>query len=160
MAALEIRSATDQDAGVVLQLIRDLAEYEKLSPMVTATEDKIRATLFRESPAAEVLLAYRGAECIGFAVFYATYSTFLAQPGIFLEDIFVKPHARGLGAGRALLKRVAEVARSRQCGRVEWEVLDWNEPSIAFYRKLGAEPVEGWTKYRLTGDALERLGGF
>lgn len=157
MAAIEIRPATGQDVAVVLQMIRDLAEYEKLTHVVVATEDKIRATLLGENPAADVLLAYQGAECIGFAVFFATYSTFLAQPGIFLEDIFVKPHARGQGAGLALLKHVAAIARERGCGRVEWEVLDWNKPSIEFYRKLGATPVEGWTKYRLAGEALERL---
>jgi GNAT superfamily N-acetyltransferase len=154
---IEIRDATVQDAIVVLQMIRDLAEYEKLSHIVVATEDKIRQTLFSEDPAAEVLLAYQGAECVGFAVFFATYSTFLAQPGIHLEDIFVKPHARGQGAGLALLKRIAAIAQERGCGRMEWEVLDWNQPSIEFYKKLGARPVEGWTKYRLTGDALERL---
>lgn len=157
MPNIEIRDATVQDAIVVLQMIRDLAEYEKLSHIVVATEDKIRQTLFSEDPAAEVLLAYQGAECVGFAVFFATYSTFLAQPGIHLEDIFVKPHARGQGAGLALLKRIAAIAQERGCGRMEWEVLDWNQPSIEFYKKLGARPVEGWTKYRLTGDALERL---
>jgi GNAT superfamily N-acetyltransferase len=138
-------------------MIRDLADYEKLSHVVVATEDKIRETLFGENPPADVLLAYQSAECIGFAVFFATYSTFLGQPGIFLEDIFVKPHARGQGAGLALLKRVAAIAQERGCGRMEWEVLDWNQPSIEFYKKLGATPVDGWTKYRLTGEAFERL---
>lgn len=157
MPAVEIRPATEQDAPIVLQMIRDLAEYEKLSHLLVATEDKIRETLFAEHPVADVLLAYKAEECIGFAVFYATYSTFLAQPGIFLEDIFVKPHARGQGAGLALLKCIAAIAQVRGCGRVEWEVLDWNQPSIEFYRKLGASPVEGWTKYRLTGEALERM---
>jgi GNAT superfamily N-acetyltransferase len=157
LSNIEIRSATVQDVAVVLQMIRDLAEYEKLSHVVVATDDKIRATLFGENPAADVLLAYQGAECIGFAVFFGTYSTFLAQPGIYLEDIFVKPHARGRGAGLALLKRLAAIAQERGCGRVEWEVLDWNQPSIEFYNKLGARPVEDWTKYRLTGEALERL---
>ena len=113
--------------------------------------------MFDENPAADVLLAYQGAECVGFAVFFATSSTFLAHPGIFLEDIFVKPHARGQGAGVALLKRIASIARERGCGRMEWEVLDWNQPSIDFYKKLGATPVEGWTKYRLMNEALERL---
>jgi GNAT superfamily N-acetyltransferase len=157
LSNIEIRSATEQDAAVVLQMIRDLAEYEKLSHVVVATEDKIRATLFSEDPAADVLLAYQGEECIGFAVFFATYSTFLAQPGIYLEDIFVKPNARGQGAGLALLKRIAAIAQSRGCGRVEWEVLDWNKPSIEFYEKLGARSLEGWTKYRLAGEALERM---
>ena len=157
MIKIEIRPAAEQDIAVVLQMIRDLAEYEKLSHVVVATEEKIRETLFVENPVADVLLAYQGDECIGFAVFYATYSTFLAQPGIFLEDIFVKPHARGQGAGLALLKCVAAIAQVRGCGRVEWEVLDWNQPSIEFYEKLGARPVEGWTKYRLTGEALDRM---
>jgi GNAT superfamily N-acetyltransferase len=138
-------------------MIRDLADYEKLTDRVSATEEKIRKTLFCENPAADVLLAWRGDECVGFAVFFSTYSTFLAQRGIYLEDIFVKPHARGQGAGLALLKCIAAIAQIRGCGRVEWEVLDWNEPSIEFYNKLGAKPVDGWTKYRLTGDALEQL---
>jgi GNAT superfamily N-acetyltransferase len=138
-------------------MIRGLAEYEKLTHLVVATEEKVRATLFGETPAADVLLAYDGAECAGFAVFFSSYSTFLAQPGIFLEDIFVKPHARGKGIGLALLKRIAAIAQERGCGRVEWDVLDWNESAITFYKKLGAQPVEGWTKYRLTGDALARL---
>jgi len=157
LVAIEIRPATKQDAAVVLQMIRDLADYEKLTHAVVATEDKIRATLFCENPAADVLLAYQGIECVGFAVFFATYSTFLAQPGIFLEDIYVKTHARGQGTGLALLRRIAAIARERGCGRVEWEVLDWNQTSIEFYKKLGAAPVEGWTKYRLTGEALKQL---
>lgn len=155
--SVQIRPATSYDAPVVLEMIRALADYEKLTHLVVATEDKIRATLFGEHPAADVLLAYQGQECIGFAVFYATYSTFLAQPGIFLEDVYVKPGARGQGAGLALLRSVAAVAQERGCGRVDWEVLDWNQPSIDFYNKLGATPVDGWIKYRLTGDALERL---
>jgi GNAT superfamily N-acetyltransferase len=157
MAAIQIRPAVEQDVSVVLQMIRDLAEYEKLSHAVVATEDRIRATLFAARPAADVLLAYREAECVGFAVFFETYSTFLAASSVYLEDIFVKPHARGRGAGLALLSRVAAIAKERGCERVEWEVLDWNQPSIEFYRKLGAAPVEGWTKYRLTGEALARL---
>ena len=138
-------------------MIRALADYEKLTHRVVATEDKIRATLFGEHPVADVLLAYQSEECIGFAVFYPTYSTFLAQRGVFLEDIYVKPSARGQGAGLSLLRSVAAAARERGCGRVDWEVLDWNQPAIKFYQKLGANPMDGWTKYRLTGDALERL---
>src|SRR5262249_43611614 len=148
------RPAKIEDAPVVLQMICDLAEYEKLTDAVTATEEKVRATLFGEKPAADVLLAFDGAEPAGFALFFSTYSTFLAQPGIYLEDIFVKPHARGRGIGLALLKRIAAIARERGCGRVEWDVLDWNEPAITFYKKLGAMPVDGWTKYRLTGQAI------
>ena len=157
MPSVHIRTATAEDAPVVLEMIRGLAEYEKLTHMVVATEEKVRATLFGEKPAADVLLAYDGAECVGFAVFFSSFSTFLAQPGIFLEDIFVKPHARGKGIGWALLKRIAAIAQARGCGRVEWDVLDWNEPAITFYKKLGAKPVEGWTKYRLTGEALANL---
>jgi len=158
MASILIRPATAEDTPVVLQMIRGLAEYEKLTHVFVATEEKIRATLFGDHPAADVLLAFDDAECVGFAVFFPTYSTFLAQPGIFLEDIFVKPHARGRGIGLALLKRIAAIAQARGCGRMEWDVLDWNEPAITFYKKLGATPVDGWTKYRLTGEALERLG--
>jgi GNAT superfamily N-acetyltransferase len=157
LASVQIRAATAGDASVVLEMIRGLAEYEKLTHLVVATEEKIRATLFGEKPAADVLLAYNGTECAGFAVFFSSYSTFLAQPGIFLEDIFVKPHARGKGIGLALLKRIAAIAQARGCGRVEWDVLDWNESAIEFYKKLGAAPVEGWTKFRLTGDALASL---
>ena len=158
MASILIRPATAEDTPVVLQMIRGLAEYEKLTHVFVATEKKIRATLFGDHPAADVLLAFDDAECVGFAVFFPTYSTFLAQPGIFLEDIFVKPHARGRGIGLALLKRIAAIAQARGCGRMEWDVLDWNEPAITFYKKLGATPVDGWTKYRLTGEALDRLG--
>ena len=157
--AIQIRSATERDATVVLQMIRDLAEYEKLLHKVVATEERIRATLFGASPVAEVLLAYRGTECVGFVVFFQTFSTFLAQPGMYLEDIFVKPHARGRGAGLALMRSLAAIAKQREYGRMEWDVLDWNQPSIEFYQKLGATPLEGWTKYRLTGDALDRLAG-
>ncbi len=157
MPSVHIRPATAGDESVVLEMIRGLAEYEELTHMVVATEEKVRATLFGEKPAADVLIAYDGAECVGFAVFFSTYSTFLAQPGIFLEDIFVKPHARGRGIGLALLQRIAAIAQTRGCGRVEWDVLDWNESAITFYKKLGAAPVDGWTKYRLTGDALANL---
>jgi GNAT superfamily N-acetyltransferase len=157
LPSVHIRPATAGDESVVLEMIRGLAEYEELTHMVVATEEKVRATLFGEKPAADVLIAYDGAECVGFAVFFSTYSTFLAQPGIFLEDIFVKPHARGRGIGLALLQRIAAIAQTRGCGRVEWDVLDWNESAITFYKKLGAAPVDGWTKYRLTGDALANL---
>ena len=135
-----------------------LAEYEKLSHAVTATEDQLAQTLFGPHPAAEVLLAYRDGECAGFCLFFHNYSTFLAKPGIFLEDLFVKPHARGKGVGLALLTELARLAVERGCGRVEWSVLDWNAPSIAFYKKLGAVPMDEWTVFRLTGDALALLG--
>ena len=138
-------------------MIRGLAEYEKLVHVVTATEERIRESLFGTHPAAEVLLAYLDEECAGFAVFYRTYSTFLAEPGIYLEDLFVKPGARGKGAGSALLGRVAQIAIERGWPRVEWEVLNWNEPSIRFYQRLGAVPKDAWTMYRLTGEALRKL---
>ena len=152
-----IRSATELDVPVILELIRQLAEYEHLSHQLAATEERLRKTLFGAKPAAEVLLADREGACAGFAVFFATYSTFLARPGIYLEDLYVKPHVRGKGVGSALLQRLAAIAVERGCGRVEWGVLDWNEPSIQFYKKLGAEALSEWTKYRLTGKALERL---
>ena len=123
-----------------------------------ATEDQLRQTLFGPRPAAEVLLAFRDNECAGFALFFPNYSTFLAKPGIYLEDLFVKPHARGKGLGLALLTELARLAVERGCGRVEWSVLDWNEPSIGFYKKLGAVPMDEWTIFRLTGDALLKLG--
>jgi len=154
---LQIREATPADVPVILELIRGLADYEKLSHQVTATEEKLRATLFGERPVADVLLARTSGECTGFALFFPNYSTFLAKPGIFLEDLYVKPAWRGKGIGRALLSRVAAIARERGCGRLEWEVLDWNEPSIGFYKSLGAIPMDGWTKYRVTGEALEKL---
>ncbi len=140
----------------ILDMIRALAEYEKLAHLVTATEEQLRKTLFGAKPAAEVLLAQDERECAGFAVFFATYSTFLAQPGIYLEDLYVKPHFRGHGIGLALLQRLATIATERGCGMVEWGVLDWNQPSIEFYKKLVAVPMDEWTKWRLT-EALERL---
>lgn len=142
---------------MILQMIRGLAEYEKLIHLVTATEERLRETLFGAKPAAEVMLADCDLECAGFALFFQNYSTFLAQPGIYLEDLYVKPHLRGKGVGFALLERLARLAVERGCGRMEWEVLDWNEPSIRFYEKLGAGPLSEWTKYRLAGEALTRL---
>lgn len=140
-------------------MIRGLAEYEKLSHLVTATEDRIRETLFGPKPAAEILLAEWNKEWVGFALFFPNYSTFLGQPGLYLEDLYVKPHARGKGLGVALLTELAKIAVARGYGRVEWAVLDWNEPSIQFYKKLGATPMEEWTTYRLTGEALRNLAG-
>jgi GNAT superfamily N-acetyltransferase len=157
MSHTQLRSANESDIPVILELIRGLAEYEKLAHLVTATETRLRDSLFGKKPAAEVVLAHYGEECAGFALFFPNYSTFLAQPGIYLEDLSVKPHLRGKGIGLALLKRLARIASDRGCGRVEWEVLDWNEPSIQFYKKLGAVPLAEWTRYRLTGDAIEKL---
>jgi GNAT superfamily N-acetyltransferase len=157
MSKLRIVPATELDLPVILDLIHALAECEKLAHIVTATQGQLRETLFGTKPAAEVLLAYCEGECAGFAVFFATYSTFLAQPGLYLEDLYVKPHLRSKGIGLALMKHLARIATERGCGRMEWGVLDWNQPAIRFYTNLGAMPIEGWTKYRLTGEALESL---
>jgi len=157
MPTLRIDPATEQDLPVILELIQALADYEKLSHLVTATEERLRETLFGAKPAAEVLLARWDRECAGFAVFFSTYSTFLAQPGLYLEDLYVKPHLRGRGIGLALLRRLAGMAKERGCGRLEWEVLDWNQRAIGFYKKLGAEPLDEWTRYRLSGDTLKSL---
>jgi GNAT superfamily N-acetyltransferase len=157
MSNIRIVPATEADLPLIVDLIHALADYEKLAHSVTATEERLRTTLFGAKPAAEVLLAHYEGECAGFAVFFASYSTFLAQAGLYLEDLYVKPQLRGRGIGRALLKHLARLATERDCGRMEWEVLDWNQPAIRFYEKLGAAPLEQWTKYRLTGEALDRL---
>jgi GNAT superfamily N-acetyltransferase len=154
---MRIVRATPAEAPVILEMIKGLAEYEKLSHTVVATEKQIRDTLFGPDAAAEVLLAESNGEWVGFALFFRTYSTFLAQPGLYLEDLYVKPHARGKGFGTALLTELAKLAFERGYGRVEWAVLAWNEPSIGFYKKLGAVPMDGWTTFRLTGDALWKL---
>ncbi|MBY0504523.1 MAG: GNAT family N-acetyltransferase [Bryobacteraceae bacterium] len=152
--SLHIASARESDVPLILDFIRQLAEYEKLSHEVAATEDTLRATLFGDRPYAEVLIARWDGVAVGFALFFHNYSTFLAKPGIYLEDLFVNPAARGRGIGKALLTRLAELAIERGCGRVEWSVLDWNAPSIEFYRRMGAKPMDEWTTFRLTGDAL------
>lgn len=157
MSDIEIAPASEADVPLVLEMIRELAEYEKLLHIVVATEDQLRRTLFGPHPAAEVLLADLDGEPAGFALFFPNYSTFLAQPGLYLEDLYVKPHARGKGAGLALLKELARIAISRGCGRIEWAVLDWNEPSIQFYKKLGAVAMDDWTMFRLSGDSLAKL---
>jgi GNAT superfamily N-acetyltransferase len=157
MSAIRIVPATESDVPLILELIRALAEYEKLGHTVEATQEQLRKTLFGKTPAAEVLLAYDGEECAGFALFFMNYSTFLAKPGIYLEDLFVKPAARGKGIGYALLRKLAALAVERECGRVEWAVLDWNELAIGFYKKIGAAPMDEWTTFRLTGDAIARL---
>ena len=154
-----IRPATIADVPTIAQLIRDLAEYEKLSGEVVLDEAKLASDLFGPRPFAEVLIAEDASEPVGFALFFHNYSTFLGRPGLYLEDLFVKPEARGKGLGKALLAGLAKLAVERGCGRVEWSVLDWNEPSIAFYKSLGAKPMDEWTVYRLTGDALRKLAG-
>lgn len=152
-----IRPATLADVPSIARLIRALAEYEKLAHAVVLEEASLREHLFGPRPFAEVLLAEAAELVIGFALFFHNYSTFLGKPGIYLEDLFVMPEHRGRGHGKALLVELAEIAIARGCGRVEWSVLNWNEPSIHFYRALGAAPMDEWTVFRLTGDALERL---
>jgi GNAT superfamily N-acetyltransferase len=154
-----IRSARPDDIAEIAALIRALADYERLADAVVFDEDTLGRFLFGERAYAEVLLADEDGEIAGFALFFHNFSTFLGKPGIYLEDLFVKPVHRGKGFGKALLVRLAELAVERDCGRVEWSVLDWNEPSIEFYRSLGAEPVDGWTTYRLSGRSLTGLTG-
>ncbi|HYR06186.1 MAG TPA: GNAT family N-acetyltransferase [Longimicrobium sp.] len=157
VSRLRIRPATEADVPLILRFIRELAEYERLLHEVVATEERLRDTLFGARPAAEVVIAEEDGEALGFALFFHNYSTFLAQPGLYLEDLYVRPEARGRGAGRALLAHLARLARERGCGRLEWWVLDWNESAIRFYRSLGAQPMDDWTVFRLTGDDLARL---
>jgi GNAT superfamily N-acetyltransferase len=152
-----IRPATMADVPIILQLIRALATYERAPNEVTATEQGLAEVLFGKKPAAEVLLAFEDDAAVGFAVFFHNFSTWLGRPGLYLEDLFVRPEDRGKGYGRALLVALARIARDRGCGRMEWAVLDWNEPAIQFYRKLGAKPLDEWTVFRLTGDGIERL---
>src|SRR3954464_1336491 len=147
---LRIERATERDVPLILRLIKALAEYERMSDEVIATEDGLRRTLFGPHPAAEVVVGYAGDEPAGFALFFHNYSTFLGKPGLYLEDLFVVPSARGTGIGKALLRRVAQVARDRDCGRLEWAVLDWNEPAIAFYKRIGAVPMDEWKLMRMT----------
>ncbi len=150
-----IRQATPDDVASICQLIRDLAEYEHLTHEVVLQEEEIREHLFGPRPYAEVLIAEEDNEVVGFALFFHNYSTFLGKPGIYLEDLFIKPEHRGKGHGKALLVALAKIAVERKCGRLEWAVLDWNEPSIQFYKALGAVPMDEWTVYRLTGEALQ-----
>ena len=156
MKQLTFRNATEADCGLILQFIRELAEYEKMLPEVVATEALLRRSLFEERRA-EVIFALEDGVEVGFALFFHNFSTFVGRSGLYLEDVFVKPAYRGRGYGKALLKRLARIALERNCGRFEWVCLDWNQPSIDFYRSLGAVPMEEWTIYRLTGDALAAL---
>ncbi len=152
-----IEPAREDDVPLILDLIKGLAVYEKLADQVVATEDGLRESLFGGKPAAEVVIAYAGDEAVGFALFFHNFSTFLGRRGLYLEDLFVRPEWRGRGAGRALLTRLAQIAAERECGRFEWSVLDWNEPAITFYKGLGAKPMNEWTIFRVTGDALSAL---
>ena len=153
----QIRPARVQDVPIILDLIRDLATYERAPDEVTATEEQLVDVLFSERPAAEVLLAFERESPVGFAVYFYNFSTWLGRPGLYLEDLFVKPEKRGKGYGRALLVELAKIARDRGCGRMEWAVLDWNEPAIKFYRALGAQPMHEWTVFRLTRDEIASL---
>ena len=145
-----IRAAQPRDVPELLRLIRGLAEYEKLSHMAVGTEAQLKSALFGSRPAAESLMAERAGRAIGFALFFTTFSTFLCKPGLYLEDLFVEPEHRGAGIGKALLRRLAALAMERECGRLEWRVLDWNEPSIAFYKSLGAQLMPEWILVRMT----------
>ena len=157
MPDFEIKPATVEDVPLILRFIKKLAEYERLADKVVATEEGLRASLFGTRRYAEVVLGYYQAEPVGFALFFHNYSTFLGQPGIYLEDLFVNEEQRGKGFGKALLVYLARLALERGCGRLEWWVLDWNEPSINFYKRLGAVPMDEWTVFRVTGAALEQL---
>jgi GNAT superfamily N-acetyltransferase len=157
MEKFTIRPATVADVPIILELIRALAEYERAPNDVVATEEILNETLFGKKPAAEVLLLFENKTAAGFAVYFYNFSTWLGRPGLYLEDLFVRPEHRGKGYGRALLIELAKIARDRGCGRMEWAVLDWNEPAIQFYRKLGAKPMDEWTVFRLTRDGIAQL---
>ncbi len=151
---LLVRPATINDTSTIARFVMELAIYEKAADEVRATEQDFLDTLFCESPQVFALLAQTGAEPVGFAVYFFSYSTWLGKHGIYLEDLYVTPESRGQGAGKALLQELAKIAVAKQCGRVEWSVLDWNEPSIKFYESIGAEPKDGWTVYRLADQTL------
>ena len=155
--SISISPATPDDVPVILAFIRGLAEYEKLAHACVATEEALRRTLFGDRPAAEVLIARLGKTPVGFALFFQSYSTFLAKPGIYLEDLFVLPEHRGRGVGKALLAHLGRLARERDCGRLEWSVLDWNAPAIAFYERLGATVMPDWRICRMTPNEFGRL---
>jgi GNAT superfamily N-acetyltransferase len=155
--SISIAPATPDDVPVILGFIRGLAEYEKLAHACVATEDDLRRTLFGDRPAAEVLIARIDGTPVGFALFFQSYSTFLAKPGIYLEDLFVLPEHRGRGAGKALLMHLAQIARERDCGRLEWSVLDWNAPAIEFYNRLGATVMPDWRICRMTTPGIAAL---
>jgi GNAT superfamily N-acetyltransferase len=154
---LEIRSGEPADLPLIASFIRELAEYERLLDEVLMDEATLERFLFGDRPYAETLIAERDGRPAGFALFFHNFSTFLGRPGIYLEDLFVRPEERGRGIGKALLRRLAQVALDRDCGRLEWAVLDWNRPAIGFYERLGARPNSDWTTYRLAGEALSEL---
>ena len=156
-APLSISAASPADVPLILALIRELADYERMSAQVVATEADIERALFGERPCAEAVIARIGDEAVGFALFFQSFSTFVGRPGLYLEDLYVRPPHRGHGIGRRLLAHLAHVAVERGCGRFEWSVLDWNELAIASYRRAGAVPMDEWTVYRLTGEPLHAL---
>jgi len=156
-AGFTIREATEADVPLIFWFVRELARYEKLSDEVSATEELLRRNLFSERKGAEVLLAFEGKEPVGFALFFHNFSTFVGKPGLYLEDLYVRPEFRGRGYGKALMARLARIALERDCGRFEWWVLNWNTPSLKFYESLGAVPMSEWTVQRMTGEALRAL---
>jgi GNAT superfamily N-acetyltransferase len=155
--SFEIRPATEADVPTILSLIRELADYERAPDAVVTDEAGLLEVLFGPKRSAEVLLALEDGQPVGFAVYFFNFSTWLGRPGLYLEDLFIRPTMRGKGYGRALLQRLAQIAQERRCGRMEWAVLDWNDPAIQFYRKLGAEPMTEWTVFRLTQEGIARL---
>ena len=157
MSGIRIERATARDVPAILRFIRALAEYERLAAEAVATEAGLRESLFGPHPAAEVAIAYDGEEPVGFALWFHNYSTFLGRAGLYLEDLFVLPQWRGRGIGGSLLAYLARVAVARGCGRMEWSVLNWNEPAIRFYRRMGARAMDEWTVFRLTGESLTEL---
>jgi GNAT superfamily N-acetyltransferase len=157
MMEIGIRPASEEDVPLILSFIKELAEYERLSHEVSATEELLRFHLFGERREAEVVIGQHADEPAGFALFFHNFSTFLGRPGIYLEDLYVKPAFRGNGIGRAMLVYLAGLAKERDCGRLEWSVLDWNEPAIGLYRGIGAVPMDDWTVYRVAGEALQKL---
>ena len=154
---VSLRLANEDDVPVILNFIKELAEYEKLSHEVLVNEEKLKKTLFGDNKFAEVIIADYKNEPAGFALFFHNYSTFLGKPGIYLEDLFVKPHLRGKGIGKILLAYLGKLALERDCGRIEWAVLDWNEPALKFYKNLGAKPMDEWTVFRVSGDSIKNL---
>jgi len=157
MSEIEIRPATPQDVPLILTFLRELATYEKLAHEVVATDADMHAALFGERPVVETVIGSLDGDPVGYALFFPTFSTFLGKPGLYLEDLYVRPAARGFGVGRSLLEHLARLTVERGWGRLEWSVLDWNEPSIAFYKRMGAKPMDEWTIFRLTGESLHRL---
>ena len=155
---IQMRMATVEDVSLILYFIKALADYEGMLDQVTATEEGLKASLF-DRRGAEVVIAAYGGKPVGFALFFHNFSTFLGKSGLYLEDLYVEPEARGLGIGKALLQYLAQLAEARGCGRMEWWCLDWNKPSIAFYQQLGAEAMSDWTVYRLKDDSIRRLAG-